>query len=109
MPVSRHRLVEGARTAEVLIHEATYTEDVLHKVGPGPQHSSAGMTAGAAAAAGVPNLVLTHFSPRYQDGGPAMMADIDAEARAVYGSQLFLARDFDRYQLDRDGRLTLQT
>jgi ribonuclease Z len=103
------RLVEEARKAEVLIHEATYTQDVLHKVGPGPQHSSARMTAAAAAAAGVPNLVLTHFSPRYQDGGPATMADIDAEARAVYGGQLFLARDFDRYQLDREGRLTLQT
>jgi len=100
-------LVQEARTAEVLIHEATYTEDVLHKVGPGPQHSSAKMTAGAAQAAGVPNLVLTHFSPRYQDSGPVTIADVEAEARAVYDGRLFLARDFDRYQLDRDGRLTL--
>ena len=100
-------LVQEARTAEVLIHEATYTEDVLHKVGPAPQHSSAKMTAGAAQAAGVPNLVLTHFSPRYQDSGPVTIADVEAEARAVYDGRLFLARDFDRYQLDRDGRLTL--
>lgn len=100
-------LVQEARTAEVLIHEATYTEDVLHKVGPGPQHSSAKMTASAAQAAGVPNLVLTHFSPRYQDSGPVTIADVEAEARAVYDGRLFLGRDFDRYQLDRDGRLTL--
>jgi len=102
-------LVDEARTAEVLVHEATYTEDVLYKVGPGPQHSSARMTAGAAAMADVPNLVLTHFSPRYQDSGPVTMAAIEAEARAVYGGQLFLARDFDRYQLDRNGRLTPQS
>ena len=101
-------LVDEARDAEVLIHEATYTEDVLQKVGPGPQHSSARMTALAAGEAGVPNLVLTHFSPRYQEGeGAPSMRDIENEARAVYGGQLFLARDFDRYQLGRDGQLSL--
>jgi ribonuclease Z len=99
-------LIDEARDAEVLIHEATYTEDVLRKVGPGPQHSSARMTALAAAKARVPNLVLTHFSPRYQEGeGSPSMADIESEAREVYAGQLFLARDFDRYLLDRDGRL----
>jgi ribonuclease Z len=101
-------LAAEAADAEVLIHEATYTDAVLQKVGPGPQHSSARMTAQAAAAAGVPNLVLTHFSPRYQEGdGAPSIREIEAEARAVYGGQLFLARDFDRYQLDRDGRLAL--
>ena len=104
-------LTEEARTAVVLVHEATYTEDVLRKVGPGPQHSSARMTAGAAAAAGVPNLVLTHFSPRYQDqdqdhGRPAI-GEIEQEARAEYPGRLFLARDFARYQLDREGVLSL--
>jgi ribonuclease Z len=54
----------------------------------------------------VPNLVLTHFSPRYQEGeGSPSMADIEREAREVYSGQLFLARDFDRYLLDRQGRL----
>jgi ribonuclease Z len=103
-------LIDEARDAEVLIHEATYTEAVLQKVGPGPQHSSARMTAKAAAAAGVPNLVLTHFSPRYQEGeGSPSIREIEDEARAVYGGQLFLARDFDRYQLDRSGQLGLCT
>jgi len=99
-------LVEEARTAEVLVHEATYTDAVLRKVGPGPQHSSARMTAGAAASAGVPNLVLTHFSPRYQQHGALTMADIEDEARAAYAGNLFLAEDFDRYVLDREGVLT---
>ncbi|MGJ7916213.1 ribonuclease Z [Massilia sp. LXY-6] len=103
-------LADEARDAEVLIHEATYTEEVLKKVGPGPQHSSARMTALAAARAGVPNLVLTHFSPRYQleNKGTQTMADLENEAREVYDGQLFLASDFDRYVLDRERRLTLQ-
>jgi ribonuclease Z len=66
------------------------------------------MTALAAAQAGVPNLVLTHFSPRYQEGeGTPSMRDIEAEARDVYRGQLMLARDFDRYVLDRQGLLSL--
>jgi ribonuclease Z len=103
-------LIDEAVDAEVLVHEATYTEEVLKKVGPGPQHSSARMTALAAAKAGVPNLVLTHFSPRYQQHGKASltMADVENEAKEAYGGRLFLARDFDRYQLDREGRLTLE-
>ena len=99
-------LLEAARTAEVLIHEATYTEEVLLKVGPGPMHSSALRVARMAQEARLPNLVLTHFSPRYQDGeGPLSMGALEAEARAVYDGHLFLARDFDRYVLDRDGTL----
>jgi ribonuclease Z len=99
-------LLEAARTAEVLIHEATYTEEVLLKVGPGPMHSSALRVARMAQEARLPNLVLTHFSPRYQDGeGPLSMGALEAEARAVYAGHLFLARDFDRYVLDRDGTL----
>jgi ribonuclease Z len=103
-------LLDQARSAQVLVHEATYTEAVLHKVGPAPQHSSAAMTARAASAAGVPNLVLTHFSPRYQDvEGKAddglTMGALEREARAAYGGRLFLARDFERYALDRQGVL----
>jgi ribonuclease Z len=99
-------LLEAARTADVLVHEATYTEDVLRKVGPGPMHSSALRVARMAAQAGLPNLVLTHFSPRYQDGdGPLSLAALEAEARGVYAGQLFLARDLDRYVLDRNGTL----
>jgi ribonuclease Z len=103
-------LLDEARTADVLVHEATYTEEVRLKVGPGPQHSSALMTARMAAQAGLPNLVLTHFSPRYQDHpapGQAGIAEVEAEARAVYGGQLYMARDFDRYVLDKQGWLGL--
>jgi ribonuclease Z len=98
-----------ARDTHVLVHEATYTEEVLQKVGPGPQHSSARATAAFAEAAGIPNLILTHFSPRYQqqgNGGPSM-ADLEAEARAAYAGNLFLASDLQRFSLDRHGALSV--
>jgi ribonuclease Z len=90
----------------VLVHEATYTEEVLARIGPGPQHSSARRVAAFAQEAGIPNLVLTHFSPRYQQqGGALSMAEIEAEARSVYSGNLFLAKDLDRYTLDKQGCL----
>lgn len=103
-------LAEQAQGAQLLVHEATYTEDVLQKIGPGPQHSSARATAAFAQEAGLPNLILTHFSPRYQQAGNGpSMADIEAEARAAYRGNLFLASDLQRYALDRHGVLTLLT
>jgi len=91
-------LSKACEGADILVHEATYTEAVLQKVGPGPQHSSVQRITGFAAAASVPNLVLTHFSPRYDN--PEGMAEINAEARQHYSNTLFLARDFDTYELN---------
>ena len=90
-------LAEACIGADVLVHEATYTEAVLQKVGPGPQHSSVQRIASFAAAENVPNLVLTHFSPRYDN--PEGMAEVEAEARRHYLGRLHLARDFDTYEL----------
>ena len=99
-------LAEQAHGADVLVHEATYTQEILEKVGPGPQHSSALKVARFAAEAKVGNLVLTHFSPRYQEGdGPLSMSAIEAEARTAYDGPLFLARDLDHFVLDRLGGL----
>ncbi len=89
----------------VLIHEATYTEAVSERVGPAPQHSSAAKVAKFAQSAALPNLVLTHFSARYQqgsDGGPSV-ADLEQEALAFYRGNLFMARDLDKYVLNRKG------
>ncbi|MCC2960828.1 hypothetical protein LK540_10360 [Massilia sp. IC2-278] len=44
--------------------------------------------------------MLTHFSPRYHELG-----EIEQEARAAYAGRLFLARDLERYALDRQGEL----
>lgn len=101
-------LAHEAENADLLVHEATFTEEILRKVGPGPQHSSAAMVARFAQQAGLPNLVLTHFSPRYQDRNKGLatgltLDDIEREASEHYTGTLVLARDLDRYELGKDG------
>jgi ribonuclease Z len=94
-------LEKACEGAQLLVHEATYTEAVLQKVGPGPTHSSVQRVAQFAAECQLPNLILTHFSARYDN--KEGMADIEAEARQYYSGQLFLASDFDSYALDAAG------
>jgi len=101
-------LSEACRQAQVLVHEATYTKEVAHKVGAGTGHSTAAAVASFAQSIGLPNLVLTHFSPRYQaDAGRSpSMEDVRAEAAALYRGQLYLAEDFSRYRLNKAGQLS---
>lgn len=97
-------LADACRSAQLLVHESTYSEPVLQKVGPQYMHSCAADVARFAQRAGVPNLILTHFSPRF-DGAPDGMESLRAEAQAHYQGTLFLAQDFDGYRLQSDGKL----
>ncbi|MGJ8663488.1 MAG: ribonuclease Z [Marinicella sp.] len=102
-------LNESLIDADVLVHESTYTQAVADKVGPGPQHSSAKKVALIAAQAELKNLVLTHFSARYQYGSnqDCSINEIEDEAKSFYQGNLFLANDFDRMYLDKTGQLSL--
>ncbi|MDR9425536.1 MAG: ribonuclease Z [Marinobacter sp.] len=97
-------LEDACQGAHALIHEATYTQDISERVGPWPQHSSAQQVARFAQQVELPSLVLTHFSSRYQSvpGGTPNINQLAAEAMQHYQGQLFLARDFDSYRLDKD-------
>ncbi|TBW07576.1 MBL fold metallo-hydrolase [Azotobacter chroococcum subsp. isscasi] len=100
-------LAEACRSAQVLVHEATYTQAVANDARADFGHSTAAAVAAFAQAAGIANLVLTHFSARYQADpkrGPCI-EDIRAEAAAAYRGRLFLAEDFARFRLGRDGEL----
>jgi ribonuclease Z len=102
-----HLLQQACIGAQVLIHEATYTEDVAAKVGPSVMHSDAARVARFAQQSSVPNLILTHFSPRYQHN-PAhspSIEDIRQEALQHYDGQLWLAEDLARYRLNKGGQL----
>ncbi|RYF33458.1 MAG: MBL fold metallo-hydrolase [Comamonadaceae bacterium] len=96
-------LREACVGAQVLVHEATYTQAVSDKVGPGPMHSTAGQVAAFAQSVALPNLVLTHFSARYHHA-PGM-AELEAEARAAYSGALWMANDLDVFELGADGVL----
>lgn len=97
---------------DLLIHEATYTEDVLARVGPAYQHSTAAQVAKVAAAAQLPWLALTHFSHRYRRravaGGHSLL-DLENEARQHYTGGLIMADDLHSYVLDREGQLHRET
>ncbi len=89
-----------ARTggADVAVHEATFTEDVLAKMPDDRGHSTADRVGRAAATHGVRNLVLTHFSPRY-----ATTDELRSEAEAQFSGGLHLAEDFDTLDITIDG------
>lgn len=99
-------LAQACKGAQALVHEATYTAEVAQgKLQHG--HSSAAAVAAFAAEVGLPNLVLTHFSPRYQARARRglSMDDLHSEAAAHYNGQLILAADYDRFRLTREGVL----
>lgn len=100
-------LSDACSDALLLIHEATHTRDVAEKISERTGHSTADAVARFAQSIGVPNLVLTHFSPRYQSDASQSpsIEDVRAEAAATYHGQLFLADDFSRFRLNKAGQL----
>lgn len=70
--------VELARNVDLLIHEATYAEDLTDEAWQ-YGHSTAAQAARTAFEAGARRLMITHFSTRYPDAAPLL-----EEARAIF-------------------------
>ena len=93
------KTVEGL---DLLVHEATYTAEHLEKVGKEPQHSCAKDVAIFAKEYGLRNLILTHFSSRYE-----RVDELKNEAEEFYGNNVFLANDFDVFWLTKECEVIL--
>ena len=103
-------LTEAVKNAEVLIHEGTYTTEVLEKIQAknsefDPMHSSAQIVGKFAQDNGLKNLILTHFSARYQsfdnpNSRTPNMAHIRLDAENSYQGHLFFAEDFAQYAVN---------
>ena len=91
--------VELAKDADVLIHEATFAHQDA-QLAFERLHSTSTMAAQVALAAGVKQLFMTHFSPRYAPGNSLDVHDLLQEARAIFPNTK-LARDFLTYQVPR--------
>ena len=78
--------VELARGVDLLIHEATYTEEFAQEARD-YGHSTAAQAARTALDAGAKQLLITHFSTRFPDATPLL-----AEARAIFPNTV-LAED----------------
>jgi ribonuclease Z len=79
-------LVELARGADLLIHEATFGDEMAEKAAL-DGHSTPSQAAEVARRAGVRELILTHISPRYVDLAPLL-----EQARRIF-ERTRIARD----------------
>ena len=91
--------IELARNADVLIHEATFSHQDA-QLAFDRLHSTSTMAAQVALAAGVKQLIMTHFSPRYAPGNSLGLDDLSQEAQAIF-PQTKLAYDFFSYKVPR--------
>jgi ribonuclease Z len=88
-----------AKDADVLIHEATFAHKDA-QLAFERLHSTSTMAAQVAHLAGVKQLIMTHFSPRYAPGNAIMLDDLLEEARAIF-PKTKLAYDFFSYEVPR--------
>ena len=87
-----NRVLEAARDADVLIHDAT-ADTALEEKANRYGHSTGHQAAEIARDAGVRALILTHVSPRYED-----TSTILAEAKAAFPNT-YMAEDFFEYEV----------
>ncbi len=91
--------VELAQDADVLVHEATFAHQDA-EMAYQRLHSTSTMAAQVALGAGVNQLIMTHFSPRYAPGNAIALDDLLKEARSIFPNTI-MAYDFLTQEIPR--------
>ena len=84
---------------DLLVHEATYTQDTYDALDKNLLHTTAKTLALSATKHNVKHLIATHLSPRYGDPTP-----IYEEIARYYHHPFWVANDFDRFTI-QDGTI----
>lgn len=105
-------MADFVENVSLIVHEATYTAEIERKILArdgefNPMHCSAERIAIFAQKYHVPNLILTHFSGRYQSFNDVNektpnMGHIDAEVQEYFHRNYWLASDFDKFVVESE-------
>jgi len=93
----RPELFAPCTPADLMIHEATYTQADFDKLPVKFRHTTARALGIAAQRMGIPRLVATHFSPRYDSQN--RLEEIRKEIQAHYRGEVILAEDLMQLKL----------
>jgi len=91
-------LAKYLENTDLLIHEATYTEEVFEKLETKYLHTTAANLAKTAEKFRVKNLIATYISPRFEG------EEILEEIKKFYNGNAFVANDFDVFELKEELR-----
>jgi ribonuclease Z len=103
-------LLPSLEDCELLVHEATYTQKTYNNLDRKFRHSTALAVGIVSEIAQIPNLILTHISPRYKNKtqtGRNAITEIEDEIKSVYTGKWFVAEDYQQYMIDHDGDVYL--
>ncbi len=101
-------LLEKMKKSDLLIHEATYTKEVFDSLKKKQKHTTAKILAQSAKEANLKNLIATHISARYslvKKESSHFVGEIEDEISQFYDGNFFVAKDFDKFYLNRDKNL----
>ena len=90
---------------DLLIHEATYTQEVYDNLAKKVLHTTAKDLGIAAEKHHVKNLIATHISARYTENTKFPVDILLHEIQSHYHGTIFIANDMDTFYLTREGTL----
>ncbi|WP_373035683.1 MBL fold metallo-hydrolase [Sulfurimonas sp.] len=87
---------------DLLVHECTYTQEVYDNLPVKFMHTTAKDLGSTAQKMRVKNLIANHINPRFNKNSDMDIDVVYNEIKQKYKGKLFIANDFDVYELNRN-------